>query len=408
MSSTPLTSRLFVLITGWLLLATLARGLCDIHEWAISMWFVSYDIGFIKRGLPGTILAQVNSVLGDAGLLPDLISIVAVINLILLALALLAITSRSHQKCGQLWLLMLLAAIVSSPAITMMANLIGYYDHIITLLTITAITLVVRQHFGAAGLVAAMAVFVHETALTNMLPVLVFSLALTAWQHGWSRRQTAAQLSLLIIPTLSAFVWTFLQQGDTQQQTQRIDQLVQLFTANMPINIERASYYAQMLTYPFMDYLHEQAPKFIERITDPVYTTSVLPILAAGLTGMVMALRRQKCHLIVVIMAILVVVAPLSLHLIAFDTERIWVMPIVLLLLVGWVMAEHNLLVGAHNMPLLTTVCLLLVVYHCSLRPFGMMPADIQLWPSDLFQIYLLPILGLVWLQRPTATPPAP
>ena len=51
-------NRLAALGLLWAFGVTLGRGLRRPNDWAEAHWLISYDFGFIKRGLAGSLLAH--------------------------------------------------------------------------------------------------------------------------------------------------------------------------------------------------------------------------------------------------------------------------------------------------------------------------------------------------------------
>lgn len=394
-------SILNITILATILTISLARGLDSMHEWALSNWWLSYDMGFIKRGLPGSVIDLIQDLTStpDTGR-NDIIGAAAWLILLLEAGCLLyigkEIISRNHNSG---WAICLVSAYMASPAITMTSNLIGYYDHIITIFCIMALLLCMQSKVLTAGLVTAGSMLVHETTLTNTLPLLILCITAIYIQDQTTTLQKYTKAILMVsAPAIIVFIFLLINQQSLIDEDIKTN-IIKKLSSNLPQNTERATYYANMLTYPFNDYLREELPKFWGRITDSTYLTSIAPFLFTTYCLVWKAINPFRFRAALYLIFILASIAPLSLHLIAFDTERIWCMPITSTLIALWILSHFGYLQPvAHDYRFFTQLFLILLVYYCTLRPFGMMPADIQLFTSDLVQLYGLPILYLCWV----------
>jgi hypothetical protein len=99
---------------------------------------------------------------------------------------------------------------------------------------------------------------------------------------------------------------------------------------------------------------------------------AMLPTVAVWLLFIRQALRAANTPRGLAVVAGLLPFLPLALHLIAWDTARIWTYPIVVALLVGWVacLAAEPARLRAADSPLLTVLGLLAL----PLNVFGRVP----------------------------------
>lgn len=159
-------------------MSTLKAVSLPIH-YPASFLALSYDFGFVRRALPGEILAL-------AGITPT----PAVINAFgLFFFALLGVMlwglarPMLHSPSRVAFLLPFVLA--ASVAIVYMAATIGYFDHL--LLCLAIVMVLVRPLVPKAIVVlvlGAVAILIHEAALLMCLPVGYFSLLMTARDAG--------------------------------------------------------------------------------------------------------------------------------------------------------------------------------------------------------------------------------
>jgi hypothetical protein len=381
---------------------TSARGISGIHEWAYSNWLLGYDLGFIKRGLPGTLIYFLTKHIPDSTATTlQLIEIISgFIFLVMAALLLLIGFKTIHQQRQEPVLTVFLIAYCVSPAISMTGNLIGYYDQIITIITITSLLLCMRNLLCTAGAISAIAVFIHESIITNTLPLLVlWNICQSNKNDNLWRRTFWLNLLKLSGPPLIAFVAILINQ-QLINTTELSNKIIEILMHNMTQNTERAHFYAEMLTHSFTEYIATESEKFPDRITDINYTTSILPFIIASTALTWHQTKNKTNRLTLFVFFTLASIAPLSLHLIAFDTERIWTMPITSTFISIWILSSTGQLEIKHDNTekFLTQFFLALTIYYISLRPYSMMPPAINLVTSDLVILYGIPVLYLCWL----------
>lgn len=169
-----------------LLTANVFRGLRFPHPFAKGHWLFSFRHGFVKRGLPGTLVepwlrektaAEINTVLDTLGI-------------VLLALAfglslrwsyrLLARTPMTPAWWG---VVAGTTVFVLSPFVVSEANLCGYFDHLLVLATWGGLALIDRDRLLSAGLLGAACMSSHEMFVLFGLPVWCLAL--------WLRRADA-------------------------------------------------------------------------------------------------------------------------------------------------------------------------------------------------------------------------
>ncbi len=122
----------------------------------------------------------------------------------------------------------------------------------------------------------------------------------------------------------------------------------------------------------FVAHFQSQSPRAWGRLFDPWLMLAVLPNATVWLLFIRNALRAGDATRGLAVVGGLLPFLPLALHLIAWDTARIWTYPIVVALLVGWVacLAADPARLRAADSRLLTALGLLTL----PLNIFGRIP----------------------------------
>lgn len=186
------------LAVAWslLLAGNLCRGLRFPHPFAKGHWLFGFRHGFVKRGLPGTLIepwlreksaAEINTVLDTLGL-------------VLLVLAFGVSLRWAHRwlartPAGPAWWAVAAGTtvFVLSPFVVSEANLCGYFDHLLVLGVWGGLALIRRGAPLSAGLIGAACMLSHEMFVLFGLPV---------WCLAWWLHRTDARDELEPRPTL--------------------------------------------------------------------------------------------------------------------------------------------------------------------------------------------------------------
>jgi hypothetical protein len=317
----------------WTLAVTCLRAARLPNDFSKEHWFIDYRFGFVKRGLIGT-LVSVAAAAGHARPSERLIDILSVGLFLLFCAALVWLCLRIVRLSG--WTsgpALALLVFLSSPFVVMSAHLIGYYDNIIIVLTIVSLALLFGNWIRAAAIVQAIAILVHENALLIGFPPF-----LVAWRLQRTGRPSSGRLPLAPMLPVAAFTAIVLAQ------------------AAAPPSLER-SLTGYLSTYPFLaatigavrvphwititfhdSYVLHQG-HFRERILSQQLLTLVLPTVLAILGSVFDAfpIGAVSVDSLLILGTCLV---PETMHVMAWDTARIWTYTIVDALFVWWAYAE--------------------------------------------------------------------
>ncbi|RZJ45002.1 MAG: hypothetical protein EOO19_11445, partial [Chryseobacterium sp.] len=148
------------------------------NEWAESHWLLDYRFGFIKRGLAGEILGWF--------FLKNEFSILVVSAIVLFTLYILIFriaVNETFRNENSFYRILFFVIFFLSQYLIYSAHLIGYFDHLIFLLTILVISLIKKKRIFAASVVAVFSIFIHEISFFLMLPISFFALIVSEFQN---------------------------------------------------------------------------------------------------------------------------------------------------------------------------------------------------------------------------------
>jgi hypothetical protein len=416
---------------GWGFVVTLLRGLRRPNDWAEAHWLISYDFGFLKRALPGTFLQLLiapgrDLIAVESAILLVSSFITAILCVVLLMMSV-AILRQTHFAANTVFVL---AALLTSPFIVMSAHLNGYFDGQIILLSWLAILFVWRGRSWAAALAIAIGLLIHETIFLIGFPAVLWAAVLRLYSQrrsgdhsnhsghstaarstaGWLRHGPLHSLLPFLLPVL-LFIFLFIQQSlafDPLTLEHELTAYLQKFAF---IEYDQEVIVPRAYTKSFVAYVQTQGPRFAGRLFTPGLMATILPNLALSLWLLRQWLRGGRFPKSVVAIGLLLPLLPLGLHLVAWDTSRIWTYPLMVALLLLWTAtqaAAPGRLEKANS--LLLTIASPLVI---ALNLFSRIP--LMDWRVERFTpvvrllLYLPLLLALAavwWKQlRPTTSP---
>ena len=161
--------------------------------------------------------------------------------------------------------------------------------------------------------------------------------ALLANRRDVATGQAAArQLAPLIAP-LVAFAALFVYQSFAIDAAELESTLITHLESFPFIQYDQEVIVPRAFAKSFVAHFQSQSPRVWGRLFDPGLMLAMLPTVAVWLLFIRQALRAANMPRRLIMAAGLLPFLPLALHLIAWDTARIWSYPIIVALLVGWV-----------------------------------------------------------------------
>lgn len=330
----------------WAYLVTLTRGFQLPNDWAKTHWLVTYEVGFVKRALIGTLIKPL--LMWDV-LTPyakDVINVVATLFLVAFCIVVGVIAYQILRSGGfRLDTVMLVFAFVTSPYVVMSANLNGYMDNILVLVTFFTIIAVWKERPWLAACILTIGVLVHENIFLQGFPAVIFAGMLMMIQEYQYLKRVSSLLPLLqqlftpfLLP-LSMFAAVFCYQsfiiGKGPMYLKIFAQMDAYDIYSDPMVVRWAS---GAYVESFVNYYDWQAGEFFTRIFAMPYLLNILPVLTLLIYYGIRAMRQVYASIIGTTMVLTVALIPLLLHIIATDTSRFWTYPIFTTLLVIWIL----------------------------------------------------------------------
>ncbi len=337
MIARPLAKKLLIVaVLVYAVCVTALRAFRMPNDFAMAHWLLDYRFGFVKRGFMGELLGLATR-LFSLDITRGLIQGVATALLVVFFLTLIVVSLRLIERMRWSPESVLLSLVfLTSPFIVMSAHLNGYYDGIVFLLGIASLTCVMRRRPWLAAVLQVVAVLVHESAIA-----IIFPLFCLAWLLTNHRLHIAKQPLLPVLPLMLPVVgMIFLIVG---QHAFLSRNFVALFTDYLKIHSyignNRNTLVPIWLGTSFSEYLRTQSGAFVYRLTLAPMHALVLPsallmIFFAALTYQVRNLSLEFALLLGVCFA------PQIMHLMAWDSERIWTYTIMCSFLALWIYAE--------------------------------------------------------------------
>jgi len=313
------------------------------NRYAWSHWLTTYDAGFIKRGLVGA-LVQVGKLAVYFGVpVVSVIDIFATAILVSLYVTVISICWRiaTLSSAGRV----LCPFFLTLPLLWVSAFYNGYYDQIVYLFMTGIVFFLLKKKYFVIGLLAAIAILVHESSVFFYFPLLLYWISLQVFLGekgallGLCRNPAwwwAVVLPLVVFSILVAYQsWWLSVEGATTYIENIVSRYPELFRGS-------DAYIRTFLT-PFPEWFDSESPAFFSRLF------SLYGFLAAGLplfllmTTIYLGLANMKNALIFCGCSFFLILVPTLLFMVAWDTDRIWTYPVFLALLFIWMLLEMEI-----------------------------------------------------------------
>lgn len=304
------------------LAVTLLRTFRLPNDWAEAHWLLGYGLGIYKRGLVGTLVSALFPP-AQAQAAETFISVAAVILTLVAVVIAVRICLRQPLAVG--------LVMASSPLVVMWAHLTGYFDFFLFILTFLALYAVKKQRYLWAASALTLGVLIHESILFVGFPVVGFAVV---YNNRFSAdkipvRQTIIHLFLTFgLPVLVLVPLLFMvSQQDTHAH-------IMAFLQGYGFVYNSVGVIADAHNTSFSAYYQKQSPAFWQRMFHTLY----IPLYISVGYFMLYLHTRLRQHKKALFLLYPVVLLPLLLHLLAWDTVRIWTYPLFEILLLLYVL----------------------------------------------------------------------
>jgi hypothetical protein len=318
----------------WTLTITSLRAARLPNNFSIEHWLIDYRYGFVKRGLVGSLLSLA-ATLARSRPTEWAIDALAVAMFVVFCAVLFAIGIRMlHRARWSSDVALAVLVFLSSPFVVMSAHLVGYYDNIGLMLTALSLALLFRERVWPAALVQAVAMLVHENTLLIGVPVFCW----TWWCLRERQRSEPFRPLWPVMLPIATFVLLTIGQSVAPPQLERS------LTAHLSTYPFVAGTIADVrvphwITITFYDSYLLHRGHFEERIFSQAMIALVLPSLLA-LLGTVIERHNWAVISPPSLVPLAICLIPQSMHVMVWDTARIWTYSIVCAFLLAWVDLE--------------------------------------------------------------------
>lgn len=323
--NTPSTCTGFAVVIGSLFLITAAKGFRFQGGYPRTHWFFNYSVGFIKRGLVGTIVRP----LFDFKSVQDIHECINTISFFVffLAVALITLAVRhiliAHLKAeGRHCPVTLLSLLIfaTAPAAVLAGLSVTFFDLFLVVYCILSIFALQAGRFLILVILSTAGIATHEIYFLYGYPVVLMALILQFFyvENGRSLLEKSIYLTVNILFPVLVFLLIGLTRATTNDQMiQDLAKIIAGYEIFSDLTIEQGIF---PLSRSAILYL-KHPPDFWTFLSDiKIVTTTYVATLF--LLVALLALSASKRHKLITILLPLVVVAPLFLGVIAWDTHR--------------------------------------------------------------------------------------
>jgi len=342
----------------WTIAVTVIRTWRYPNDFAEAHWLLDYRFGFVKRALVGEILSLVSGFL-SLQITEKIISAFSTISFLIFCITIIIISIRIiHKSTWSAGAILVSLVFLSSPYVVMSAHLNGYYDNIIIVLGVLSIGLLLKGSPWFAACLQILAVLVHESSILVIYPLFCMSWFLI----NRKQKQTTLIFSSLIPLFLPMLVFIIAVISQFLFLTPRF---VELFTSRLSqypfIQENRTTLVPVWISTSLFDYFKMQKTYIIYRLFSPLMYGFILPTILSTAFFTLKAFRIRD-HSIEFICLLGVYSAPQMMHIVAWDTTRIWTYSIISAFLLLWIYSET--VDSLQSTPAIMLLCLFSLVVN--------------------------------------------
>lgn len=381
------------LVVVWTMAVTASRAIRLPNDFAEAHWLLDYRFGFIKRGLIGSICSAITELVG-VSMSPPLIVTLAVLSFVVFYGALLWIAWRMVRRDegdGSATLVVLVGA--TSPFLVMNAHLFGYFDAVLYALGIAVVALALRRYLWTAAMLSVVGILCHESFLLVAFPFLCVAVLVGRQEEG-NRTLTVGKVLPLLLPLVTFLAIAIFQARSLDQLALR-EQLTAYLSSYDFIPTRSASV-ARWHTIGFGEYFQNQRIYLVRRLLEPGLLAALGPSLMAMLyfSHRAMRLRPFGWASLLLLGAVL---APLTMHAIAWDTARISSYAVGGAFIAAWIAFERRPRATIETLSLLAVPAVVLNFF----TRYPLMDGEVERYThgTRLF-LYAPTLVLLIWLIR--------
>jgi hypothetical protein len=370
------------------------------NGWSGGHWMLDYRFGFIKRGLGGEIFGwffeknEHNFFLLSAGIL-----------FLLYALIFRIVLKEIFKQQYSFYRILFFLIFLLSQYIVFSAHIIGYLDNFIFLITILVISLIKQKKLLLSTFIASVSIFIHEMSFILMLPISCFAIIVSEisdekflLKEIFSGKIFKKLFLFLVLPFLMMIAVSVFQEMNDEVYFSKIFNYLREF----PFITDRtADSVASAYTKSFSYYFSEERGHFIHRLLLSTCTIFCgVPILFS--LWMIFKEFKLKKNFQLFLLLAGISFIPLLLHVVAYDTYRIWTYPLMILFLGFWILSS-KFTVKKENIRKLSIpeIAFFVVTFlFVTLIPNHLFDNEVERFSLLLRVILILPIFSILYLLK--------
>ena len=307
------------------------RGLNPLCNYAFEHWLLTWDAGFIKRGLVGSLLHPVlerlpaSEMRGFVTMLSLTVFTALSVLLLRAAYHVASVGLTSPWRSPEAWALPSVSlAFLSSSGVILAGSTLGFFDHLLLISAVLSIELVAHRRFGWVGMLCVFSLAVHEIFAVYGLPIVLFAMILQNGvdpvDEGSTRRW---RVFGWLVPSLVLFA--FITYSSNHIPAARLlavrAELTSMGTLN-PGQVDNAVYH---LEHNLVANYQAQRGMIAQRVfdirIDRVAWPEIIVLVGAALT-LLCSVKTSLRRAVTGPFLVLVSVAPLLAHFVAWDATR--------------------------------------------------------------------------------------
>jgi hypothetical protein len=216
------------------------------------------------------------------------------------------------------------------------AHLFGYFDNIIIVIGIFSVLLLIKGKPWPGACLQILALLIHENSMLLVFPPFCLALFLMNTRNNKSGIHVTSFLPLLLL--VVAFIVLMV-----AHEMFLAENFVESFTKYLSrfpfIQDDRSTYAPEWISKSFLDYYESESGGFFQRITSAAMYRLVLPS-ALAILYFIVRVYRIRFFSAESFILLGVCFVPQMMHLVAWDTSRIWTYTIFCAFFVLWIYSE--------------------------------------------------------------------
>jgi len=309
------------------------------NSYAIASWLVTYEAGFIKRGLVGSIL-QLEVISRISGLsIPTILF--GITNFLLVLLHILALFIVMRMATLNKMALLLIPYFLIGPLLRTQSVWIGNIDHLLAIMMIAIVYCLIKENFFLAIILSAIGIFIHEIIFAMVFPVFSFWLLIQLVRKKEARSRHFNTMIAGILVNVLTLIFIILYHDNVSSGDYASFYIGDLLSRQPEDNYNSGAI-TEVYATTFWQWFLFQKGEFLGRIVDPgLFVIVVIPAFNFFLLFFLSS-GKSRDDLCVFLGSLLLAFLPLSVLMIAWDIDRIWNLSIWVVFLILWFQLERK------------------------------------------------------------------